>query len=358
MTRWLLVTGDLPPTFTGGVASWVEDLGRALVAGGDRVTVLGRAGPSAARAAEATWDRAQPFQVQRMWTRSWARWQPWWVDLHGAGLLADVDAVLFSTWPTAVRLAPRARDRGLAVGVAFHGSDLTRMSSPSPAFQAATAAATALLPVSRFLAGELARLGAGPATVLPMPLPEAGGPHAPFEGRRGLLTVARLTPLKGVDRAIRLARALGEELFVIGEGPALPALQAAAGAETRFLGRLDRDATRGWYRRARACLLLSRADADGSGAEGLGLTLLEAMAQGAVAVGSGAGGLPEAVGPGLVLSDASLDGAQGPSPADRDHLRRLLDDPLAGAHSAAWVAAHHGPTLARDTLITALRSAR
>ncbi|MCK6504151.1 glycosyltransferase family 4 protein [Myxococcota bacterium] len=357
MTRWLLVTGDLPPTFTGGVASWVDDLAGALVAGGDTVTVLGRAGRGGDRVAERTWDLARPYPVRRMWSRSFAQWQAWWVDLHGASLLRDADAVLFSTWPLACRLGPRARARGLPVGVAFHGSDLTRLAAPSPAFRAAVDAATALLPVSRFLAGELARLGAGPATVLPMPLPLVDEP-APSTGRRGLLTVARLTPLKGVDRAIRLAQALGEELVVIGDGPALPALRAAAGPETRFLGRLDRAQTRAWYRACRACLLLSRTDTDGGGAEGLGLTLLEAMAQGAVAVGSGTGGVPEAVGTGLVLPDATLDRLPLPAPAELDALRRLLDDPLAGAQAAAWVWAHHGPARARATLTAALERPR
>lgn len=357
MTRWLLVTGDLPPTFTGGVASWVDDLACALVAGGDRVTVLGRAGRGGDGRAEQAWDRARPYATRRMWARSWAQWQAWWVELHGASLLRQADAVLFSTWPLAERLGPRARRGGLAVGIAFHGSDLTRLAAPPPAFRAAVEGATALLPVSRFLAGELARLEAGPATVLPMPLSTAPPTSAPT-GRRGLLTVARLTPLKGVDRAIRLAQALGEELLVVGEGPAMPALRAAAGPETRFLGRLDRDRTRAWYQRSRACLLLSRADTDGSGAEGLGLTLLEAMAQGAVAVGSGTGGVPEAVGPGLVLPDSTLDRQPLPAPGELDALRRLLDDPLAGAQAAAWVAAHHGPTLARATLTSALERPR
>lgn len=348
MSRWLLVTGDLPPTFTGGIASWVDDLARALVAGGHQVRVLGRGGRGEARAAEAAWDADQPYAVHRFWARSWSRWQAAWVDLHGRGLLADADQLVFATWPLASRLGPRARARALPVAIAFHGSDLSRLAQASPAFHAAVDAATALLPVSHFLGTELTRLGARPTAVLPMPLRL---PPPPLDRpREGLLCVARLTPLKGVDRAIGLARALGLPLTVIGDGPASASLRRLAGPETRFLGRLERAETAGWYARSQACVLLSRADQDGSGAEGLGLTLIEAMAHGTVAIGSSTGGVPEATGPGLVLAD--------PDDPDLRAVRGLLADDAAGPRARAWVEAHHGPARARAVLEAALGLSR
>jgi len=340
MSHWLLVTGDLPPTFTGGIASWIEDLARALVGAGHRVTVLGRAGRDTA-AAEAAWDASRPYRVHRMWTRSWQRWQARWVDLHGRSLLAGVDHVLFSTWALAPHLGARARARGLPVGIAFHGSDLTRLPSPPPALAAALAASTARLPVSAFLAGELARLGGQATAVLPMPLP-LPAPPAVEPARAGLVCVARLTPLKGVDRAIALARALGEPLTVVGEGPEEGRLRALAGEGVRLVGRLDREAVGALQASSRATLLLSRADRDGSGAEGLGLTLIEGMAVGALAIGSRTGGIPEAVGPGLVLDE--------PEAPALDQVRAALTDPQAGARARAWVHAHHGPARCLATL--------
>ncbi len=347
MTRLLLVTGDLPPGFVGGVASWVHDLALAATAAGHRVTVLGRAGRD--RSTERSWDAAQPYTVRRAWGRSWNRWRAWWIDLAGRALLADCDAVVFATWPLAVRLAPRAARAGLPVGIAFHGSDLTRLAAPPPALTTACRSARALLPVSRFLAGELQRLGQGESgvlkTPLPMPLPPPP-PHAGDFDRRGLLCVARLTPLKGVDRAIRLARQLEVPLTVIGDGPEERALRALAGPETRFLGRLDRVATLSAYERHRACCLLSRTDSDGSGAEGFGLTLVEAQARGCLALGCRTGGIPEATGPGLLLDD--------PDAPDLDRVRRFLTDARQPERARTWATTHHSGPLAVAALMEAL----
>ncbi len=333
MSRWLIVTGDLPPAFVGGVASFVDDLARAAVEAGHQVTVLGRAARGHQRAAARAWDAAAPYAVRRALGRSWGRWQAGWINLAGGGLLSKVDRVVFATWPLAAQLGPRARDRGLPVAIHFHGSDLTRLAAPDRAFRAALGSASALLPVSDFLASELDRLGFQATGRMPMPL-RLPSPASPPGDRAGLLCVARLTPLKGVDRAIRLAQALGTTLTVIGDGPEQAALQALAGPETRFLGRLDRVRTLTAYDQHAACLLLSREDADGSGAEGLGLTLIEAQARGCGAIGCRTGGIPEATGPGLVLDD--------PDAPDLTAVRRYLADPQAPARGRAWVEERHG----------------
>ena len=96
------------------------------------------------------------------------------------------------------------------------------MDEPQKGLTEVATAAKQLLPVSQFLARELARLvpetaGDPRVQVLPMPLPIPAAP--PSGPRSGLLSVTRLTPLKGVDRAIRLAAELGEPLTVVGDGP-------------------------------------------------------------------------------------------------------------------------------------------
>jgi len=352
---WLLVTQDFPPGFDGGIASWTLDLAHALHGAGETVTVLARSTKDTA-----AHDEALPFPVVRMRGRSWGNWQGLWALI--AGLSRRGDRIICATWglSTGLRRLP-----GVRLAVAFHGSDLTRLSQVPPPQRAVLDASTALLPNSRFMADLLERLSGGPdprVRVLPMPLqvslplqvkrPETLEPASP---RAGLVCLARLTPLKGVDRAIRLAAALGVPLTIIGDGPARSSLEELAASElaaqadwggARFTGRLPRDAALATLVGARAAVLLPRADADGSGAEGLGLCLLEAAARGVPVIGCATGGVPEAVGPGLLLAD--------PDRPDLDAVRRLLDDPDVGARARAWVQANHGPAAAVSVLRAAL----
>ena len=164
---------------------------------------------------------------------------------------------------------------------------------------------------------------------MPLPIP----PAPPTGPRSGLLSVTRLTPLKGVDRAIRLAAALGEPLTVVGDGPEKEALPD--GPHVTWVGRKSRDELATLYARAKGVVLLPRTTEDGMGAEGLGLCLLEAAAQGAVPIGCRVGGVAEAVGPGIVLDD--------PDRYDVAAIRRVLDDPSLPAKCHAFVESTHGP---------------
>lgn len=344
---WLLVTHDLAPAYTGGVASWTEDLARALSAAGEEVAVLARHSPGCA-----AWDAARPFPVLRARGRSWARWGGTWTALAGALPVLRGGAglrVVFSTWKLAVHLGPLARRAGARVAIAFHGSDLTRQRAPSPPFARALESAHALLPVSAFLAGELRRLGVTRAArVLPMPLALE---HAPSPRGPGLLCVARLGPLKGVDRAARLAGLLGLPLELVGDGPGgADLVKQLDYCELRWHGALDREAI--GRVPAAAALLLPRPDADGSGAEGLGLVLIEAALRGLPTIGCRTGGVPEAVGPGLLLEDPDA-----PTAADLGAARALLADPLAGERARAWARAHHGPAACLEALRAALADA-
>lgn len=316
--RWLVVSVDFPPD-VGGVSAWAWDAAHALHAGGHTVRVL-------TRRREGADDGALPFEVRRVWGRSWGRWQATWMGRGAAGLLDSVDAVLVSTWPAASEVARRADRRGLPVYVGAHGSEVTTLEAPPPALQR-LAERVRWRPVSHFLAGELARLGVPDDRLQVAPMPLAVDPPVrPWAARAGLACVARPTPLKGVARAARLAGRLDVPLTVVGstEGPQPREVAVAA------LGA------------ARAAVLLPHARPSGRGAEGLGLVLLEAAARGVPAIGCPTGGVPEAVGPGLVLAD--------PDHPDLDAVRALLSDPEAGARSRAWVQAHHGPSAFRAAL--------
>lgn len=344
---WMIVTLDFPPAFTGGVASWAADLALALTRAGEEVTVLA-AGPAAPEH-----DAALPYPVLRARGRSWARWGALWMALAGYAPLRRAGPtlrVVFATWPIATKLSKLVIQRDARFAVAFHGSDLSRHDRAPAPLRELLNNASARLPVSAFLASELERLGlGGPAAgltrVLPMPLSVDQPPQPRGEA---LLCVARLTPLKGVERAARLADRLGRPLELVGDGPEEARLrQRLAGMDVRWRGRMER--ARIAEIPAAAAVLLPRAEGDGRGAEGLGLVLVEAALRGLPAIGCRTGGVPEAVGPGLILEDPdTLDGTT------LEAARALLADPGAGARARAAALTRHGASLAVNVLREAL----
>lgn len=344
--RWLLVTLDFPPAYVGGIASWTHDLASALAGRGHEVTVLARStGGTSAH------DRGLPYEVVRMAGRSWGRWQGVWAAAHAARAVGRIGTrdlrVVCATWRLAWPLARAPWPAGTRLAIAAHGSELSRLASPPTPFVEAMRRVDAILPLSVFLADELGRLGVADKRVRVLPVALPLPPPIQTE-RSGLCCLCRLTPLKGVDRAIGLARAIGEPLTVIGDGPAAAELRRA-GPDVRFLGELPRPEALAELARSRAAVLLPRVDTDGMGAEGLGIALLEAASLGVPAIGCRTGGVPEAVGPGLVLDDPGRAGE-----ADIERVRALLADPDSGERARAWVAAHHGPERAVDTLQEAL----
>ncbi len=168
-------------------------------------------------------------------------------------------------------------------------------------------------------------------------LPEAWGVNPPDgvpAGARLLLAIARLTPQKGIDVAIRaLAELPGDTvLVVLGEGPERGRLESLARelgvGERLFLpGRVPDVAA--WLRRAAVLVHPARW-------EGFGLGVLEAMLAGVPVVASDVSSLPELVADGqtgvLVRPDdpsalgrgiaRALDDAARLGAGGREHARR------------------------------------
>jgi glycosyltransferase involved in cell wall biosynthesis len=161
---------------------------------------------------------------------------------------------------------------------------------------------------SRYLAEIVADWGILPSRIrviynAPTPEPASGpsdGWTAKLLGTPGgsfvVLTVARLTPWKGVDvliRAVERARAEvpGLRLLVAGDGPErahLEQLAAPLGGAVTFLGDLS-------HPEVLALMRASQVLALGSAYEGLSHVLLEAMEAGLPIVASTAGGNPELI---------------------------------------------------------------
>ncbi|MEC7987163.1 MAG: glycosyltransferase family 4 protein [Myxococcota bacterium] len=327
--RWTLVTEDFPPNFIGGIATWVYELASALHEQGESVCVFARKTKNCH-----TFDAQAPFPIYRMYGRSWAKYKSLWVKL--ALLRHKTEILLFANWELATKITPSTN--GNRMWVAAHGSDITRPGIHLPSLKSMVPKVEYWLPVSQYLKGILHRyIGQQSYVVIPMPIPIAPSPTV-FRADKPLLLIARKTPFKGIDASLSLAQQLKRPLWIIGHN----------GSDTgwvRYLGTLSLRDTRKTISQSAAVLLLSQTDSKGFFGEGLGLSLLEAAAEGVIGIGSQTGGIPEAIGPGLVID---------PSKPNLDEIESALCDPTRGVAAWKWIQKNHG----KERAVSALRKLR
>jgi glycosyltransferase involved in cell wall biosynthesis len=101
------------------------------------------------------------------------------------------------------------------------------------------------------------------------------------------LVVSALVPYKRIELAIEACERAGAGLRIVGDGPDRRRLEARAGPNVVFLGRLTDEQVRDEYRRALAVLL--------PGEEDFGIVPVEALACGRPVVALGRGGAAETV---------------------------------------------------------------
>lgn len=182
-------------------------------------------------------------------------------------------------------------------------------------------------------------LGTDPSRFRPDVDPTTAREHFGLGSGRWLLTVARLTPHKGIDTALRVLAQLAPRhpdlgYAIAGQGedrPRLDALAAELGVadRVRWIGAVGDDLLPSLYRNATVYLGLSRRD--GIEVEGFGISLVEASGSGVPVVGGRSGGVPDAV----------RDGETGVlvDPAAVDEIASvtalLLDDPSYAARLGA-----------------------
>lgn len=219
--------------------------------------------------------------------------------------------------------------------VTLHGSDARLLDrgvwfrrAAAPVFRRAARVTAA----SRFLATDLARrIGAArPVEVTPMPVEVdrfSAGAGAARATSSLILYAGNLVPGKGVDVLLRAAGKLHDgrvpfRLRILGEGPERASLRALADTlgiadDVEWSDFVSQDRMPAEYGAATVTVLPSRGQA-----EGLGLTLVEALLAGSAVVGTPAGGIPEVVRDG----ETGLLARDG----DPDHLatqiERLLED--------------------------------
>jgi glycosyltransferase involved in cell wall biosynthesis len=219
--------------------------------------------------------------------------------------------------------------------VTCHGSDVRLLETRAfralarPVFRRAGVVTA----VSRFLAGDLTRLlDLAPDRVRPFPMPvDLGqfgtGAAIPKAHPPRILYAGNLVAAKGVDVLIEAfarlrARGIAAELRILGEGSAEPALRALAqrlGVSDVMWSRfVPQDRMPAEYGASTVTVLPTRGNA-----EGLGLTLVEALISGSAVVGTPAGGIPEVI----RHEETGLLVADGDAGALADALQRVLTDP-------------------------------
>lgn len=163
-------------------------------------------------------------------------------------------------------------------------------------------------------------LGTDPLKFRPDVDPGIAQKHFGLENGRWLLTVARLTPHKGIDTALRAFARLAPDFpdlrYAIAgqgeDGERLQRLAAELGVadRVRWLGAVTDEVLPSLYRNASIYLGLSRRE--GVDVEGFGISLVEASGSGVPVIGGRSGGIPDAVREGetgLLVSPTEVDEA-------------------------------------------------
>jgi glycosyltransferase involved in cell wall biosynthesis len=140
---------------------------------------------------------------------------------------------------------------------------------------------------SAYIAQRIRNVYSRSATVIYPPVDIGGFAFKPHK-EDFFLVVSRLVPYKRVDLVVEAFAGMPwRSLVVIGDGPEVRRVRAAAGPNVSFLGHLDSLAVRDHMQRARAFIF--------AGEEDFGIAPVEAQACGTPVIAYGRGGVTESV---------------------------------------------------------------
>ncbi|MBI5878403.1 MAG: glycosyltransferase [Chloroflexi bacterium] len=146
------------------------------------------------------------------------------------------------------------------------------------------------------------------------------------------LVVSRLIPYKRIDLAVQAFNQLGKPLVVIGDGRDRAKLEAMAGPNIRFLGRLDDAETDSYRYRCRAFIF--------PGEDDFGIAPVEAMAAGRAAIAFAAGGALDTVREGVSGVLFREPSAESLAEAVRRFEAQSFDPAAVQAHAALFSTAN------------------
>jgi phosphatidylinositol alpha-1,6-mannosyltransferase len=340
----LLITMDFPPK-EGGLQTWAFELARNLHRLGGAITVLARRSSAQNRA----FDRRLDFPVWRMGGHDWDRYGHLYVFYYLVRFLfshGKRPLVYATHWKAGLVPALVGSAVGMKVLVGAHGMEILKEKKACRQWliRQTFRRAHRGIAVSQFARRALVDLGVSEKklavvpngvdidTFRPMGKPAVLIERYRLEGKKVILTLARLVARKGQDQVIRaLPRVLREVpdavYLLAGKGPEQQRLRDLAaslgvGDQVLFAGYVPAGELAEHYNLADVFIMASREIDETGDVEGFGITFLEAGACGVAVIGGRSGGVPDAV----------VDGSTGllVDPLDTDQIAdaliRLLTD--------------------------------
>lgn len=352
--RILTITHNYPRFAGDPAGAFVARVAEGIAARGHEIQVVAPHAPGTATEESSGGVRIRRFRYGPEMLESVA----YTGQLHGRTLRSPLPALAFPAFLLAFANAVRTTTRRFAPDVIHahwwlpggwfasrgrvpylitcHGSDVRLLERHELVRRLARRVfrgASQITTVSQFLAGDIARRLPGletPVRVTPMPVDVdrfiAGGKTEKVQPPR-ILFAGNLVPSKGVDVLLRAAaelerRGIAHQVKILGEGSARNHLQSLAGdlgiaSRVEWERFVPQARMAGEYGASTITVLPSRGQA-----EGLGLTLVEALLAGCAVVGTAAGGIPE-----VVLHERTGLIARDGDPADlARQIERLLSD--------------------------------
>jgi len=191
----------------------------------------------------------------------------------------------------------------------FYGVELQWVLNKMPAFRPflkwAARVSDEVVAISSYTAAMLRNVEDVPIRVIPygISVRELSPPVRRSSGPATILFVGRLVERKGVafliDAFQNLCRSSDVRLVIVGDGPERRALEQRARSrgiegEVRFVGQVEADRLKEWYRASDIFVLPAVFDSKGD-TEGLGVVLLEALSHGKAVIASRVGGIVDIV---------------------------------------------------------------
>jgi phosphatidylinositol alpha-1,6-mannosyltransferase len=353
-----VVTSQLPPDL-GGTSVYAHEIARGLGRLGDRPLVLIRDRDPVEFAplgleVEGVSTRQgllKPLRLRRARRAALER-------LRDRGVQVVLFAYTVSGWGDLYSDLARA---GVPYAVSIHGVVLSELENERRRARRrakwGVAGASLVFANTRWMAEQVQRvgvpaeklavvyLGVDPAVAaVPDEAVRALRAKLGLEGKRAIVSVARITPRKNHDALLRALATLAPRhrdliYLVVGDGHARPALEEEArrlgvADRVRFVGAASRSEVGAYYKLARVHALVPKAKPDDNELESFGLCYVEAALCGVPSVGSRSGGVPEAVADGEtgLLVEADDEGAVASA------LERLLEDDALHARLAGAAA--------------------